>query len=92
MTTSMFKLDDSNCSLQHTSTNLTLHMSRAKKYFTRIAEVKKQVKLTAAALTEGQDARLGPEKVDELEKAHAVAKQDHSNTLREVVAELRADG
>jgi hypothetical protein len=45
-------------------------------------------------LTEGQDAGLGPEKVDELEEAHAEAKQDGSNTctLQDVVAELYADG
>jgi hypothetical protein len=43
-------------------------------------------------LTEGQDARLGQEKVDALEKAHAVAKQDRSSTLRVVVSELHADG
>jgi hypothetical protein len=44
----MCKLDDSNSSLQHTSTSLIVHMSWAKKYFTRIAEVKKRVKLAAA--------------------------------------------
>jgi hypothetical protein len=43
-------------------------------------------------LIDEQYAGLGLEKVDELEKAHAVSIQDRSNTLREVVAELHADG
>jgi hypothetical protein len=58
----MLKLDDRNSSLQHTTTSLTLHTSWAKKCFTGIAKIQKPVKLAAAALTEGQDARLWQEK------------------------------